>query len=46
MARPACGDPEVDLMFLPGSHFLMYDQPEAFKALVDRVVSTARRRAQ
>ena len=38
--------PTVDLTFMPASHFVMYDQPEAFDALVDRVVATARRLAQ
>lgn len=30
--------PDVDLVFLEGRHFVMYDQPDEFNAIVDRVV--------
>ncbi len=35
------GIPEVDLVFMTGRHFVMYDQPAEFNALVDRVLATA-----
>jgi pimeloyl-ACP methyl ester carboxylesterase len=37
------GIPDVDLVFMPGHHFVMYDQPTEFNALLDRVVATTRR---
>jgi pimeloyl-ACP methyl ester carboxylesterase len=36
------GIPDVDLVFMAGRHFLMYDQAAEFHAILDRVVATAR----
>lgn len=36
------GIPDVDLVFMAGRHFIMYDQAAEFHALLDRVVETAR----
>lgn len=33
----------VDMVFMTGSHFVMYDQPAEFNALLDRVLATTRR---
>ncbi len=33
--------PHHELVFVEGSHFVMYDQPDAFLALLDGVIASA-----